>query len=105
MAELSIGVGCQWGWCGCVITVGSLGLVRFLHSRRFTTILCLSSEGMNDDAPRASGMMWTAIVGGALVPPLFGLVADGAGVKLPLVVPIIRYALIETFVLWAAKKD
>ncbi|MFN5632300.1 MAG: sugar MFS transporter [Sphingomonadales bacterium] len=82
----------------------SLVLVGFFNSLMFPTIFSLGTEGLTDDAPRASGIMCTAIVGGALVPPLFGLVADGAGLKLALVVPIICYAIIAAFGLWAAKK-
>jgi FHS family L-fucose permease-like MFS transporter len=82
----------------------SLVLVGFFNSLMFPTIFSLGTEGLTDDAPRASGIMCTAIVGGALVPPLFGLVADGAGLKLALVVPIICYAIIATFGLWAAKR-
>jgi FHS family L-fucose permease-like MFS transporter len=72
----------------------SLVLVGFFNSLMFPTIFSLGTEGLTDDA----------IVGGALVPPLFGLVADGAGLKLALVVPIICYAIIATFGLWAAKR-
>ncbi|MFN5645632.1 MAG: sugar MFS transporter [Sphingomonadales bacterium] len=82
----------------------SLVLVGFFNSLMFPTIFSLGTEGLTDDAPRASGIMCTAIVGGALVPPLFGLVADGAGLKLALVVPIICYAIIAAFGLWAAKR-
>ncbi|CAN1569024.1 FucP Fucose permease [Sphingomonadaceae bacterium] len=82
----------------------SLVLVGFFNSLMFPTIFSLGTEGLTDDAPRASGIMCTAIVGGALVPPLFGLVADGAGLKFALVVPIICYAIIATFGLWAAKR-
>jgi MFS transporter, FHS family, L-fucose permease len=82
----------------------SLVLVGFFNSLMFPTIFSLGTEGLTDDAPRASGIMCTAIVGGALVPPLFGLVADGIGLKLALIVPVICYVIIASFGLWAAKR-
>lgn len=82
----------------------SIVLVGFFNSLMFPTIFSLGTEGLTDDAPRASGIMCTAIVGGALVPPLFGLVADGAGLKLALAVPMICYAIIASFGLWAEKR-
>jgi MFS transporter, FHS family, L-fucose permease len=82
----------------------SLVMVGFFNSLMFPTIFSLGTEGLTDDAPRASGIMCTAIVGGALVPPLFGLVADGIGLKLALIVPVICYVIIASFGLWAAKR-
>ena len=82
----------------------SIVFVGFFNSLMFPTIFSLGTEGLTDDAPRASGIMCTAIVGGALVPPLFGLVADGAGLKLALAVPIICYAIIASFGRWAEKR-
>ena len=82
----------------------ALVLVGFCNSLMFPTIFSLGTEGLTEDAPRASGIMCTAIVGGALVPPLFGLVADGAGLKAALLVPVICYAVIAGFGLWAAKR-
>ncbi len=80
----------------------SLVLVGFCNSLMFPTIFSLATEGLTEDAPRASGIMCTAIVGGALVPPLFGLVADGAGLKMALLVPMLCYAIIAGYGLWAA---
>jgi FHS family L-fucose permease-like MFS transporter len=82
----------------------SIVFVGLFNSLMFPTIFSLGTEGLTDDAPRASGIMCTAIVGGALVPPLFGLVADGAGLKLALAVPMICYAIIASFGLWAEKR-
>ncbi len=82
----------------------SIVLVGFFNSLMFPTIFSLGTEGLTDDAPRASGIMCTAIVGGALVPPLFGLVADSAGLKLALAVPMICYAIIASFGIWAEKR-
>jgi MFS transporter, FHS family, L-fucose permease len=82
----------------------TLVLVGFFNSLMFPTIFSLGTEGLTDDAPRASGIMCTAIVGGALVPPLFGLVADAASLKAALIVPVVCYAIIASFGFWAARR-
>lgn len=83
----------------------ALVLVGFFNSLMFPTIFSLGTEGLTDDAPRASGIMCTAIVGGALVPPLFGLVADASGLKIALIVPVVCYVTIAAYGLWAARRS
>jgi MFS transporter, FHS family, L-fucose permease len=56
---------------------------------------------LDREAPQASGILCTAIVGGAFVPPLFGLVADIGGLAAALVVPVICYAVIGVFAVYA----
>jgi FHS family L-fucose permease-like MFS transporter len=67
------------------------------NSIMFPTIFSLSTQGLNERAAQASGILCTAIVGGALVPPALGLVADAAGLSLALLVPMICYAVIAAF--------
>ncbi len=79
----------------------SLILVGLFNSIMFPTIFSLATEGMDKEAPQASGILCTAIVGGAFVPPLFGLVADQGGLAAALIVPVICYAVIALFGLYA----
>ena len=81
----------------------ALVLVGFTNSIMFPTIFSLATEGMTDDAPRASGLLCTAIVGGALVPVLFGLVADTVSLTASLIVPVVCYAVIASYGLWASR--
>jgi FHS family L-fucose permease-like MFS transporter len=76
----------------------SLILIGFFNSLMFPTIFSLGTEGQKEDAPKVSGILCTAIVGGALVPPLFGLVADITGnIRVALLVPTICYGVILAF--------
>jgi FHS family L-fucose permease-like MFS transporter len=69
----------------------------------FPTIFSLATEGLGERTPQGSGIMCTAIIGGAIVPFLFGTVADlGGDIRLALAVPLICYAIIASFGLWAA---
>jgi MFS transporter, FHS family, L-fucose permease len=79
-------------------------LVGLFNSIMFPTIFSLATEGMDREAPQASGILCTAIVGGAFVPPLFGLVADVGGLALALIVPIVCYAVIGLFGLYANRR-
>lgn len=82
----------------------SLLLVGFCNSLMFPTIFSLGTEGLSDDAPKASGILCTAIVGGALVPPLFGLVADATGsVRAALAIPVVCYLVITGFGWWTLR--
>lgn len=82
----------------------ALILVGFCNSLMFPTIFSLGTEGLGEKTPQGSGILCTAIVGGALVPYLFGLVADvTANIRLALVVPAICYAIIAAFGLWAVR--
>jgi MFS transporter, FHS family, L-fucose permease len=79
-------------------------LVGLFNSVMFPTIFSLTTQGMTDEAPQASGIMCTAIVGGAFIPVAFGAVADQAGLALALAVPGICYAIIASYGWWTAKQ-
>jgi FHS family L-fucose permease-like MFS transporter len=59
---------------------------------------------MTDDAPKASGILCTAIIGGAFIPMLFGKMADLSGVQIALAVPVICYLIIASFGLWTSPR-
>ncbi|ALJ14166.1 sugar MFS transporter [Sphingopyxis macrogoltabida] len=92
------------------VTTGALSgwaliLVGFCNSLMFPTIFSLGTEGLGERTPQGSGILCTAIVGGAIVPYLFGTVADVSGnIRLALAVPLICYAIIAGFGLWAARR-
>lgn len=79
----------------------SLVLVGFCNSLMFACIFSIACEGLTDEAPKASGILCTAIVGGALVPLLLGGIADAAGLHLAFIVPMVCYAIIAAFGWWA----
>ncbi len=96
IALSAVSTGALSGW--------ALVAVGLCNSLMFPTIFSLGTEGTGDQAPQASGIMCTAIVGGAIVPFLFGLAADAAGVRLALIVPVVCYLFIACFGVWAAKR-
>jgi MFS transporter, FHS family, L-fucose permease len=81
----------------------SLVLVGLFNSVMFPTIFSLTTQGMTDEAPQASGILCTAIVGGAFVPVLFGAIADASGLAVALFLPALCYAIIAGFG-WYARR-
>lgn len=81
----------------------ALILVGLCNSLMFPTIFSLGTEGLGEQTPQGSGILCTAIVGGAIVPVLFGLVADISNVRLALIVPALCYAIIALFGVWAVR--
>jgi FHS family L-fucose permease-like MFS transporter len=82
----------------------ALILVGFCNSLMFPTIFSLGTEGLGEQTPQGSGILCTAIVGGALVPLMYGAMADVTGsLRVALIVPVVCYAIIAMFGLWAVK--
>jgi MFS transporter, FHS family, L-fucose permease len=71
--------------------------VGLMNSIMFPTIFSLGVEGLGDKTPQGSGLLCMGIVGGALVPLLFGVVADATSLAAALVVPVICYLLIAAY--------
>ncbi|MDB5686705.1 MAG: glucose transporter [Rhizorhabdus sp.] len=69
----------------------------------FPTIFSLASEGLGARAAEGSGIICMAIVGGAIVPPLTGHLADLAGLRVALVLPALCYAIILAFGIYARR--
>ncbi len=87
------------------IAAWSLIAVGLANSIMFPTIFSLASEGLNDDAPRASGLLCTSIVGGAIIPYCTGSLADSAGLAMALAIPMACYGVIISFGLWTARQQ
>jgi len=83
------------GW-----TLLAIGLC---NSIMFPTIFSLASEGLGPRAAEGSGVICVAIVGGAIVPPLTGALADSAGLHAALALPALCYAVIAGYGLYARR--
>jgi FHS family L-fucose permease-like MFS transporter len=78
--------------------------VGLANSIMFPTIFSLASAGLGKRAAEGSGVIATAIVGGAVVPPLYGVLADSSGsLAFALVLPVICYAVIAGFGVFTRK--
>jgi FHS family L-fucose permease-like MFS transporter len=81
------------GWLagGTIIAIG------LFNSIMFPTIFAMAIGGLGEDTPRASGVLCMAIVGGAVLPPLAGNVADHFGLEAALLVPAAGYIWLATY--------
>ena len=78
--------------------------IGLFNSIMFPTIFSLASEGLGARAAEGSGIIATAIVGGAIVPLLLGYVADVTGsLKIALIVPAACYACICAYGVFARR--
>jgi FHS family L-fucose permease-like MFS transporter len=86
-------------------TVSGVALIAigFFNSIMFPTIFSLASEGLGERAAEGSGVLCVAIVGGAIVPLLAGLLADAASLRMALIVPFICYLGIAAFGLYCRR--
>ncbi len=82
----------------------SLLAVGLMNSIMFPTIFSLACEKLGPRAADGSGIINVAIFGGAVVPLLFGVLADTSGsLAFALILPIICYAIIAGFGIFARK--
>ena len=80
-----------------LLSMWSILAVGLFNSIMFPTIFTISIDGLGELKPKASGLLCTAIVGGALIPPLYGLFTDILGFKIALLFIIACYAYILYF--------
>ena len=89
---------------GGAVSAWSLLAIGLMNSIMFPTIFSLASEGLGRRAAEGSGVIATAIVGGAVVPPLTGMLADRSGsLYLALALPAACYAVIAGYGLYARR--
>jgi len=82
----------------------SLLAVGLVNSIMFPTIFSLASEGLGKRAAEGSGVIATAIVGGAIVPYLTGQLADTSGsLQFALVLPALCYLVIASYGVFARR--
>jgi fucose permease len=70
------------------LALSSFFLAGFGFANIFPLVFAITVENMPQHTNELSGLMVTAIVGGAIVPPLMGLVADATTVQLSFLVPL-----------------
>jgi FHS family L-fucose permease-like MFS transporter len=68
--------------------------VGLFNSIMFPTIFSLALEGLGPHTAQGSGILCMAIVGGALVPVVQGVLADAIGLHLAFIVPALCYLYI-----------
>jgi FHS family L-fucose permease-like MFS transporter len=82
---------------GCAIAVG------LVNSIMFPTIFTITLERSSSSAAATSGLLCMAIIGGAVLPRLAGLIADASSLHAVFFLPAAAYVAITVFAMSAAK--
>jgi MFS transporter, FHS family, L-fucose permease len=85
------------------VAIWTLVFCGFFNSIMFPNIFALGIAGLGPMTSKGSGLIMTAVVGGAIVPALIGYVADKAGIQNSFVIPAICYLFIAYYGLWGSK--
>lgn len=80
-----------------MVAVWSVIAIGFFNSIMFPTIFTMAIRGLGPLTSRGSGLLCQAIVGGAILPLLQGVVADRIGVQLSFIVPVLAYGYIAGY--------
>lgn len=81
---------------------GDIGLyaliaTSFFMSIQFPTIFTMSLRGLGQHTKSGSAFLVMAIVGGAIVPPVMGLVSDASSINMAMLVPAVCFAVVMWF--------
>lgn len=79
------------------VAMWSLLLVGLCNSIMFPTIFSLGIAGLKQYTSQGSGILCLAIVGGAILPLLQGMLADQIGVQLAFILPLVCYLYIAFY--------
>ncbi|USJ00989.1 L-fucose:H+ symporter permease [Xanthomonas prunicola] len=88
---------------GGMLAVYALVAIGLFNSIMFPTIFTLGIERLGPLTGRASSLLIMAIVGGAIVPYLQGLLADSIGLHESFVLPLLCYLYIVFYGIWGSR--
>ena len=85
-----------------MLTDGSLAMwsilsVGLFNSIMFPTIFTLAIDGLGKHTGQGSGILCTAIVGGAIIPVIQGVFADNIGIHHAFILPVLCYMYIAFY--------
>eukprot|EP00487_Bulimina_marginata_P011773 TRINITY_DN7622_c0_g1_i1.p1 TRINITY_DN7622_c0_g1~~TRINITY_DN7622_c0_g1_i1.p1 ORF type:complete len:281 (+),score=80.12 TRINITY_DN7622_c0_g1_i1:295-1137(+) len=91
-----------------ILTTGNIAMIAILlvglcNSIMFPTIFSLAINGLGKHTSQGSGVLCLAIVGGAIVPLIQGVLADSIGIQLSFFLPILCYLFIAYYGLVGSK--
>jgi MFS transporter, FHS family, L-fucose permease len=85
------------------VAIGALVLCGFFNSVMFPNIFTLGIAGLGPMTSKGSGLIMTAVFGGAVIPPLIGALADKTSIQTSFIIPVICYLYIAYYGLWGSK--
>jgi FHS family L-fucose permease-like MFS transporter len=81
-----------------MMTIYALIGICFFMSIMFPTIFSLGIQQLGPDTEMASSLIVMSIVGGAILPRIFGLISDATGnIQMGYIVPLVAFAVVAYF--------
>jgi len=85
------------------VAIACLVLTGLANSIMYPTIFALGVAELGPLTSKGSGVLTIGNVGGAVIPPLFGLLADKTSIQFAFIIPIIGYIYVAYYGLWGHK--
>jgi len=85
------------------VSLYALMLSCFCMSIMFPTIFALGLKGLGKETKKAGSYMIMSIVGGALIPPMMGLLADAVSTSAAFALPCLSFMVVFCFAKWGYK--
>ncbi len=85
------------------VAIACLVLTGLANSIMYPTIFALGVAELGPLTSKGSGVLTIGNVGGAVIPPLFGLLADKTSIQYALVIPIVGYLYVAYYGMWGHK--
>ncbi|HET7104565.1 MAG TPA: sugar MFS transporter [Terracidiphilus sp.] len=85
------------------VAIWTLVLCGFFNSIQFPNVFALGIAGLGPMTSKGSGLIMTAVVGGAVIPFLLGALADRVGIQHAFILPILCYVYIAFYGLWGSR--
>ena len=80
-----------------MVAIWAVVICGFFNSIMFPNIFALGIAGLGPLTSKGSGLIMTAVVGGAVVPYLLGKLADQVGIQHALIIPAVCYLYITFY--------
>jgi FHS family L-fucose permease-like MFS transporter len=92
-----------------LVTTGKVGLFAFISgglccSIMWPSIFSLSIAGLGKYTSQGSAFLIMMILGGSIIPPVQGILADTSGIHLSYVIPVLCFAYLAFFALKAGSE-
>ena len=102
-----------FGFCGSALLIVSMSssgsvaiwtlvLCGFFNSIMFPNVFALGIAGLGSMTSKGSGLIMTAVVGGAVIPYFIGVAADHYGIQHAFLIPLCCYLYIAFYGLWGS---
>jgi FHS family L-fucose permease-like MFS transporter len=89
-----------------VVAVGALTLTSFFMSIMFPTIFALGVRDLGEKASLGAPLLIMAIIGGAIFPPLMGLLAQVRGdIQPAMLLPLLCFAVVAVYAYFRGRSD